>query len=155
GCARRPRPPNRSAKISSARNPSAPPGPPLVYVYSNPPGPCRPPPPPKPNGLPSNPPPPWRGSKPRGFPCSSISPRSNFPRLSLSPRMSYAPLISLNFFTAASSPPCLSGWYFLASERKAFLISASLAFFETPNTLYGSAMFSPAATHRNRSQPPI
>src|SRR3954466_3046314 len=87
----------------------------------NPPA-CPAPEPAPPNGLPP--------PKPPKAPASSYS-----LRFSGSPRTSWAAEISLNFSSASLSPGLRSGWYFRASFRYAFLISSSVAFFETPNVL--------------------
>jgi hypothetical protein len=67
------------------------------------------------------------------FMASYIS--SYLARLSLSPKTSYASLISLNFSALLLLPALASGWYFFASFRNVFLISSAAASFETPRTL--------------------
>jgi hypothetical protein len=49
----------------------------------------------------------------------------------------------LEFLNRLGVMACLSGWCFLASARKAFLISASVAFRDTPSTSYGSRISAP------------
>ena len=54
--------------------------------------------------------------------------------LSWSERISYASLTSLNLASADLSSGFMSGWYFLASLRYAFLISSSEALLLSPST---------------------
>src|SRR3954447_6960125 len=97
--------------------------PPRMSPKSKPPKlPAWPAPAPAPKGLPP--------PKPAKAPPSSYS-----LRFSGSPRTSWAAEISLNFSSASLSPGLRSGCYFRASFRYAFLISSSVAFFETPNVL--------------------
>src|ERR1700722_7456962 len=79
---------------------------------------------------PRNPSNPWK----RGLPSASISPRSNALRLSSSPRISYAALISAKRDAALGSFLLASGCNFFARRRKAPLMSAALALRSTPNT---------------------
>src|SRR3954451_18901085 len=90
-------------------------------------------PPPKPPAPP--PPPKLPGLKP---PPKMPPPESYARRLSASERIEYASWISLKRSSACLSPGFLSGWYWRASLRYAFLISSSEAFLSTPMTLYGS-----------------
>ena len=85
------------------------------------------------------PPPGWPPAKPLGLPSPSISPRSNFARFSVSPRISKAPDRRLNSSSFALSPGCWSGCSVFAFARNAFFISASVAERGTPRMVYGSS----------------
>ncbi len=84
---------------------------------------------PPPKGLPPRPKPPGPPTPP------NMPPASYSLRFSGSARTSWAAEISLNFSSAFGSSGLRSGWYWRASLRYAFLISSSLAFFETPSVL--------------------